>query len=348
MLTLYADLNGIYGKNRYQKAYWQIQEDLPLGYQESKMRQRKVLQREKKSKEQVSEPVDYEKRDFTYRKLVGLLKLSDCHKKDLERRGLTADEIFRMEQLGYRSTRAEDSVAIARQLIKCGCRLEGVPGFFVNRQGDWEIAFYKKNSGYLCPVWTEDGLLIAFQIRLDVPYQKRKYVWLSSARLKKGCSPGSPVGFSGDMDIRKVYVTEGILKAEITHLRTGEAYIGNPGVMNYKELESLLRRLKKRGLQEVVEANDMDKFMRVDCREDYGKECEKCTWDGRECPKKKEKREHIRSGCLKLYEICKDLSLICNRAVWDVDARGMWKENYKGIDDWKLRGDPFEYGQEAA
>ncbi len=348
MLTLYADLNGIYGKNRYQKAYWQIQEALPLGYQESKMRQRKVFQREKKSKEQVSEPVDYEKRNFTYRKLVGLLKLSDCHKKDLERRGLTEDEIFRMEQLGYRSTRAGDSVAIARQLIKCGCRLEGVPGFFVNRQGDWEIAFYKKNSGYLCPVWTEDGLLIAFQIRLDVPYQKRKYVWLSSAKLKKGCSPGSPVGFSGDMDIRKVYVTEGILKAEITHQRTGEAYIGNPGVMNYKELESLLRRLKKCGLQEVVEANDMDKFMRVDCHEDYGKECEKCTWDRRECPKKKEKREHIRSGCLKLYEICKELSLICNRAVWDVDANGLWKENYKGIDDWKLRGDPFEYGQEAA
>ncbi len=49
--------------------------------------------------------------------------------------------------------------------------------------GDWEIAFYEKNQGYLCPVWTDEGLLVAFQIRLDNPFQKRKYVWLSSAMI---------------------------------------------------------------------------------------------------------------------------------------------------------------------
>lgn len=347
MLTLYADLNGIYGEDRYQRAYWKIQEELPLGYQESKMRQEKILRREKRSKELCAEPVDYERRDVAYRKLAQLLKLSDVHKKDLLRRGLTDEEICRMEQIGYRSTCPQDSVAIARKLIKAGCKLKGVPGFFVNRSGDWEIAFYKKNSGYLCPVWSVDGLLIAFQIRLDLPYEKRKYVWLSSAKLKKGCSPGSPVSISGD-DIRKVYVTEGILKAEVTHQRTGETYIGNPGVMNYKELERVLLRLKRQGLREVVEANDMDKFMRIDCHEDYGKECRSCTCDGWECPKKREKREHIRGGCLKLYEICKKLSLSCNRAVWDVDSKGMWRGNYKGIDDWELRDDPKYYGQEAA
>ncbi len=348
MLTLYADLNGICGESRYKEAYWRIQEELPFSRQGYQMRQRKVLRREKKSREWIPEPVDSKKRDFTYRKLAGMLKLSATHKKDLERRGLTGDEISKMEQLGYRSTSAQDSVAIARKLIKMGCTLEGVPGFFINRQGDWEIAFYKKNSGYLCPVWTEEGLLTAFQIRLDVPYKKRKYVWLSSAKLKKGCSPGSPVGFSGDSHSRKVYVTEGILKAEVTHQRTGETYLGNPGVMNYKELEFLLRRLKKRGLEEVVEANDMDKFMRIDCQEDYGKECEICTWDGETCPKKKEKRDHIRGGCLKLYEICEKLSLTCHRAVWDMDADGLWKENYKGIDDWELCGSASGYGQEAA
>ena len=64
--------------------------------------------------------------------------------------------------------------------------------------------------------------------------------------------------------------------------------------------------------------------------------------------KKKEKREQIRKGCLKLYEICEEFSLTCRRAVWDVDAEGMWKEQYKGIDDWELRYDPAGYGQEAA
>ena len=118
--------------------------------------------------------------------------------------------------------------------------------------------------------------------------------------------------------------------------------------MNYKELERVLLQLKKQGLKEVVEANDMDKFMRIDCHEDYGNVCRNCTCDGGECPKKREKREHIRGGCLKLYEICKKLSLSCNRAVWDIDSKGMWMENYKGIDDWELRDDPEEYTQVAA
>ena len=86
------------------------------------------------------------------------------------KRGLTQQEIVNMENAGYKSTSPEESVAIARKLIKRGCRLEGVPGFFVNYQGDWEIAFYEKNQGYLCPVWTAEGLLVAFQIRLDNPF----------------------------------------------------------------------------------------------------------------------------------------------------------------------------------
>ena len=348
MLTLYADLRGIYGENRYLKSYWMIQEELPMGIKECRIRHKQVLQREKRCREKLSEPVDYEQRDQVYQEMLKLLKLSFSHKADLRRRGLTEAEISRMEQLGYRSICAEDSVSIARRLIKSGCNLKGVPGFFVNRNHDWEIAFYRKNSGYLCPVWSFDGLLTAFQIRLDVPYQKRKYVWLSSAKLNKGCSPGSPVSLSGEPDAQRVFVTEGILKAEVTHQRTGETYIGNPGVLNHKELRQILIRLKGRGLQEVVEANDMDKLMRLACRKDYGTVCRTCSESGTECPKKKEKREQIRKGCLKLYEICEELSLTCRRAVWDVDAEGMWKEQYKGIDDWELRYDPASYGQEAA
>ena len=237
--VLNAIFEGIYGENRYLKSYWMIQEELPMGIKECRIRQKQVLQREKRCREKLSEPVDYEQRDQVYREMLKLLKLSFSHKADLRRRGLTEAEISRMEQLGYRSICAEDSVSIARRLIRSGCNLKGVPGFFVNRNHDWEIAFYPKNSGYLCPVWSFDGLLTAFQIRLDVPYQKRKYVWLSSAKLDKGCSPGSPVSLSGDPDGQRVFVTEGILKAEITHQRTGETYIGNHGVANHKELRQM-------------------------------------------------------------------------------------------------------------
>ena len=44
---------------------------------------------------------------------------------------------------------------------------------FEHTSFDREIAFYEKNQGYLCPVWTDEGLLVAFQIRLDNPFQKR-------------------------------------------------------------------------------------------------------------------------------------------------------------------------------
>ena len=196
-----------------------------MGMQECKMRQKRVMLREKQCKEQLAEPADYENRDAVYREMLKLLRLSHPHKEDLRRRGLKEEEISRMERLGYRSTCPEDSVAVARRLIKSGCNLKGVPGFFVNRNGDWEAAFYKKNSGYLRPAWSVDGYLAAFQIRFDVPYQKRKYVWLSSAKLNKGCSPGSPVSLSGDPEARRVFVTEGILKAEITHQRTGETAV---------------------------------------------------------------------------------------------------------------------------
>lgn len=49
----------------------------------------------------------------------------------------------------------------------------------------------------------------------------RIYVWFSSAKLNKGCLPGSPVSLSGEPDAQRVFVTEGILKAEIAHQRTG-------------------------------------------------------------------------------------------------------------------------------
>ena len=88
--------------------------------------------------------------------------------------------------------------------------------------------------------------------------------------------------------------------------------------------------------------------MRLACRKDYGTVCRTCSESGTECPKKKEKREQIRKGCLKLYEICEEFSLTCRRAVWDVDAEGMWQEQYKGIDDWELREAEDFCGKAAA
>ena len=61
-----------------------------------------------------------------------------------------------------------------------GCVLEGVPGFYEEESGEWSIHFTAKSSGFLVPVRNIEGFIVGMQIRLDHPYDGRKYMWLSS------------------------------------------------------------------------------------------------------------------------------------------------------------------------
>ena len=124
MLTLYADLTGIHGAERYKEAYRQIRDYMDSG---EKRGPQEYRTREKGRKSAV--PVDKNRRHRVYQALIGLLSLNEKHKDDLRKRGLSEAEIIRMEEKGYRSTAASESRSVARKLIKQGFRLEGVPGF---------------------------------------------------------------------------------------------------------------------------------------------------------------------------------------------------------------------------
>lgn len=343
MLSLYADLTGIYGADRYKKAFHEVKKRLATGDREViTRRQMRVKQVKEKKNEDTGEKIDAAHLDTVYREMLSMLELKDRHKADLRRRGLSEMEIRCMEQAGYRSTESADSLLIARKLINSGFSLKGVPGFFINRSGDWEAAFYPLSEGYLCPVYSVDGKITGFQIRLDHPYRKRKYVWFTSSGRDGGTSSKSPASMSGKMTGNTVRVTEGILKAEIAYRRSGLAYIGNPGVSNYKGVYQILCELKEQGLQTVFECYDMDKMLCLDCKKDYDSSCAECECTGRafsgfECPKKRLKRDCIRKGCLKLYEICRELDLQCLRMTWDDAEDGLWNGTYKGIDDWMMR-----------
>lgn len=338
MLTLYADLMGLSGAGRHKEAYRQIRSRLFKETPEQRMRkkERGHGSGHRPRKEPSVTIAGEGARSRVYQAMLSMLRLSKKHREDLRRRGLSDKEINRMEEMGYKSTDAQASESIARRLIKQGLSLEGIPGFFINREGNWEVSFYAGNAGYLCPVYSADGFLCAFQIRIDRPKGKQKYVWLTSAKLPMGCSPGCPVGVSGDPYAKRVYVTEGILKAEITHQVTGRTYLGNPGVANHKDLSQVLGLLKAWGLKEVLENYDMDKMLDLACREDYDGACSTCSLKGAgECPKKRTKRDNIRRGCLKLYEICAELSIPCRRMLWDCRENGLWLGNQKGCDDWE-------------
>lgn len=332
MLTLYADLKGIYGQDRYKIAYREILEAVknrPGGEKRQSGYSGRILGEE--------EPVSFGQRDPVYRRLLELLDLSGRHRKELMRRGLTEEQI---EAYQFRSTPAYGTENLARILVREEYSLAGVPGFFFNDRRNWDITFYRANRGILCPAYSLDGEIAGFQIRLDEPMNDRKYLWLSSTNRNRGAGSRSPVTFLGDPSDRTVRVTEGILKATVAHALAGYSFLGTPGVSQYKELRKALTVLKRNGLEEVYEYYDMDKKMDIRCFGDYKSSvCSCCSrympgGDGGICEKKQNKRDQIQDGCCRLYEICEDLELRCVRKTWDMDPEGIWQGNLKGIDDY--------------
>lgn len=337
MLQLYAWMQGIQGADCCKIAYHEIKHRLEIGtcFSSGGEKKQQLLQMAADS----SEPADDEKRDAVYREMLTMLHLEARHRENLQSRGLTDAQIAWMEERGFKSTEPKEAGSICRRLLKKGYSLEGVPGFYLNRNQDWRIAFFDYNQGLLCPVWTREGRAIGFQIRLDHPFKGRKYSWLTSSGKERGCSSKSPAGIFGEPDTPVAYVTEGILKAAAAHLATGKTFIGNPGVSHYKGMSAVLAQMKEDGLKLVFECYDMDKFLNLLCREDYDETCSSCTLEergGGECPKKRRKREDIRRGCNHLYRVCEELSIKCLRATWDMDENGLWSGEYKGIDDWQL------------
>ena len=333
MLTLYADMKGIFGADRYKTAYRQICDELygPSGTETQKKKPNDGQHGQEEA------PASAEKRDRVYRRLLQLLSLSDEHRMQLMVRGLTDEQIVKYQ---FCSTPVSGTENLVRHLLQEGYSVAGVPGFYMNGRGNWDVAFYRRNHGVLCPAFGIDGNIEGFQIRLDAPYDGRKYLWLSSSNKKRGAGSKSPVTFLGNPHDQVVRVTEGVLKALVAHSLSGYSFLGTPGVNQYKELEKALAVLKRNGLREVQEYYDMDKQMDIRCSGDPGDaECVACAnrepvYSGTVCPKKGRKRNQIQDGCMRLYEVCEKLGLHYVRKVWDRDENGLWAGNYKGIDDY--------------
>lgn len=339
MLTLYADLMGICGVDRYKIAYREIKTALHEGagcrnsYDSSFTGMVTQIEEE--------ETASLEKRSQIYQRLIEMLSLSETHRRKLMDRGLTSNQI---EAFHFRSTPVHGTEGLARRLIKEGYSLAGIPGFYMNQNQNWDIALYRNNQGILCPAYSISGKIEGFQIRLDVPHDDKKYLWLSSTNKKRGAGSKSPVSFVGNPFDKTVRVTEGILKPIVAHALSGYSFLGTPGVNQYKSLEKALAVLKENGLEMVMEYFDMDKFMDIGCYGDYkSSTCGKCQnkerYYGRKiCEEKRKKRDQIRAGCCRLYESCDRLNLKCIRKTWDQREDGIWAGNDKGIDDYWWSG----------
>lgn len=245
-----------------------------------------------------------------YYALLKELELKEVHKQDLLRRGLTEDQIKRFR---FKST-PDNKYKVCKELVKKGYCLEGVPGFFLNDKGNWDMKLSGK--GYFCPVFDgEQNLIIGFQIRVDNPTNGAKYLWFSSSGKEKGVSSGALSTFLPGENERVIIITEGILKATIIYslLDRKVSVIGVPGVKAIKGIEDYLKRFDSNAY--VYEAYDMDKAMK--------------TEDAREL----EKTMRIANDAVKLKTLVEEFGIETHSLNWDYDEDGFWKENYKGLDD---------------
>ena len=244
----------------------------------------------------------------TYSAFLSKLTLTPAHRHHLQtKRGLTDEHI---QQFGFKSTPPPYLCrAITAKLIKEGCTVQGVPGFFVDNTGKWTVRYFQRTAGIIVPYIGVDGLIQGLQTRLDVPIKGKddppdkvgmKYLWLASADKPMGVSSGSPVHYVGDPHARVVYVTEGALKANIAHALTGRTFAATGGAGCTAQLGDLFAFLSRNGTEEIIEAQDMDKYS----------------------------NQGVSVGASKVYLLAKKHGMACRRLTWN--------PNYKGIDDWLL------------
>lgn len=231
-------------------------------------------------------------RDNTYRNLLSLLTLGATHRESLLMRGLSCDVI---DWLGYRTTPAVRSGRIVAELLERGCELEGVPGFYRNKEtGAWKLDI--RASGIMIPDRNMFGEVEAIQIRLDRPY-KSKFNNLTSVDQYYGTTAACCPHYAGDFHrADAVYLTEGVMKADIAQhlsnvLGQPRCYVGLTGVGNINQFRRLLKELSSANINRIVVAFDMDALINENVRKarervlregsDAGFEMTPITWDAK-------------------------------------------------------------------
>lgn len=303
MLPLYGRVHGISNS----EAYREICDTLALnGFAPAPVPVSPV--KGSSSKDAPSDKAPDEEIHRTLTALLSLLTLTPEHREHLRSvRGLTDDDI---ERFGFKSTPpSQQCRKLTERLMKQGYRVQGVPGFYVNDYGKWTVKFYTRTSGIVIPLYGVDRLLHGLQIRLDHPIrdendppdkQGAKYLPLTSTGKNQGVSSGCPIHFVGDPHARVIYVTEGALKADIVHALTGRTFVATIGANNPNGLDELFSYLHRNGTEEIIEAEDMDKYRNVE----------------------------VNRGAAMVYQLARKNGMTCRRLSWN--------PNYKGIDDWQL------------
>lgn len=323
MLALYARYHNTTNSDAYREICDALQAgDISWGFEEKRNGKTGDFSTESPSADSYSDSLKQEMQEVpqseragtqeihqTLSMLFDMLTLKPAHREHLrsKKRGLSDEQI---EQFGFKSTPPYFLCrSLTERLIKQGCTVQGVPGFYQDKNGCWTVKFSHKTAGILIPAAGIDGLLHGAQILLDVPIKDKddppdkagtKYLWLSSSNKPMGITSGSPAHFVGNPFARTIYVTEGLLKADIAHCLMDRSFVAIAGANNVQQLDPLFALLAQNGTELIVEAHDMDKYS----------------------------NKMTEKGSSKIYVLARKYGMDCRRLTWN--------PNYKGVDDWQL------------
>ena len=250
--------------------------------------------------------------DKTYRTMLSMLTLAEQDKQDLLRRGLSEKAIKKL--MIKTSPEQLHDHEICDKLLDAGCTLEGVPGFFISKKGEWTLNNFV--HGYMVPFVDVDGYLTGIQTRDRTPKKSTcKYISLSSTGMTGGSKsfvPAHYIGKEPPYSVDAIILTEGALKADVATWLWWKlkgkrvAFLAIPGVSNKKALSKALDGIRKVGGDPVLyEAFDMDKC-------------------GSETV---EKNPNVAQAIEKVYEVCGQYGFRVTPIHW---------KSGKGIDDYLL------------
>lgn len=186
----------------------------------------------------------------------------------LTSRGFSCEEL---DELGYGSLPIK-RVELCEKLARKFGGLKGVPGFWIDDRGVWQLA---GKSGILVPIRDRTGAIRGLKVRVDKPSSaSQKYLLLSSNPKAEGEGgkpkyPGGtaaqvlahwPLGFPrGAKRVLPVLRwTEGEIKADLATAMTGEYTMSLPGVSAWRLGVEISREV---GAKEVRLAFDSDKAL---------------------------------------------------------------------------------------
>ena len=224
--------------------------------------------RKPRSIETVELPIaSAEVRDNTYSNLLSLLTLCPTHQSALKERGLKSEE---MERLCYRTTPTTRLKRIVTELLERGCILDGVPGFYCQKDsGQWVLDI--RGSGIMLPDRNLLGQIEAIQVRLDKVYNQKFYNLTSVDQYygtQSKCCPHYVGVHEGD---EVVCLTEGVMKSDLAYsFAQGSPYecgfVGLTGIPSYSQYERALEELDSIGVKRINVMVDSDYQVKEEVR----------------------------------------------------------------------------------